>query len=88
MMRIWISMVVLIAAFAGARSALAGERVDETREASPDGFVRITVVRGDLVVEGWERDRIQVEGELDDETEEFIFDVSGGDGGDRSKVAT
>lgn len=79
MKRLGLFLLVLVAALAGARHSLAGERVNETRDASPDGFVRITVARGNLVVKGWDQNRIQVEGELDDEAEAFIFDVSRGD---------
>lgn len=60
-------------------SVSAGERVDETKAASADGFVRITVIRGDLDIEGWDRNEIRVRGELDDKTEEFIFEVTGDD---------
>ena len=55
------------------------QRVDETRDAKADGFVKITVVRGDIRIEGWDRDAIQVRGELDEQMEEFIFEVKGDD---------
>lgn len=60
-------------------SAWAGEResVDETRKVSPDGFVSIHITRGDLKVRGWDRHEIQVTGLLDEQTQEFVFDVSG-----------
>ena len=59
--------------------AMAGERVAETRDAAPDGFVRVTLVRGELDIQGWDKNQIEVRGELDDKAEEFIFDVSRGD---------
>lgn len=59
--------------------AHAGERVNETKDAAAEGYVRITLVRGDLDVEGWDRNAIQVRGDLDDQAEEFIFDVSRGE---------
>lgn len=52
------------------------QRVDESRPARADGFVRIAVVRGNLKVEGWDRDEIRVRGQLDERTREFIFDVN------------
>lgn len=51
------------------------QQVDETKAASPDGSVHINVVRGDLTIEGWGRQEIQVTGRLDEKTEEFVFDV-------------
>lgn len=55
------------------------QHVDETMEAAADGFVHVSVVRGDLKIEGWDREEIHVEGELDERTIEFIFDVNGND---------
>ncbi|MCB1644717.1 MAG: DUF4097 family beta strand repeat protein [Pseudomonadales bacterium] len=52
-------------------------RVDETRVAKSDGFVEISVVRGNLDIEGWGRDEISVEGRLDEQTREFVFDTDG-----------
>lgn len=67
----------LIALLMASTNALAArEKVDETREASADGFVRITIVRGQLDVEGWDRNEIRVTGQLDEQTKEFVFDVS------------
>ena len=51
--------------------------VDLTEDVSPDGFVSINVVRGEVRVEGWDRNEVQVRGTLDQETKQFIFDVSG-----------
>ncbi len=53
--------------------------VDETKKASSDGRVQITVERGDLEVRGWDKKEIRVTGELDEKTKEFIFDVDGDD---------
>ncbi|MEX0942533.1 MAG: DUF4097 family beta strand repeat-containing protein [Pseudomonadales bacterium] len=63
--------IALAATFAHAER----QSVDETRAVQSDGFVRIAVVRGNLKVEGWDRDEIRVRGELDERTREFIFDV-------------
>ncbi len=75
MKKVWLPIVFAVSA----PMAVASDRVDITQDASADGFVRITLVRGDLEIEGWNRNQVQVKGELDDQTEEFIFDVSGGD---------
>jgi DUF4097 and DUF4098 domain-containing protein YvlB len=58
---------------------LAGKRVDLSEAAKPDGFVKISIVRGDLIVEGWDKDEVSLVGTLDEKTEQFIFDVSGRD---------
>lgn len=72
--------VLIIVLLAACTSAFADrERVDETKDAGADGFVRITVVRGELTVEGWDRNAIRVRGLLDEQTREFVFDVEGND---------
>ncbi len=57
--------------------AWADEEVDETRSAEPDGIVEIINTRGNVVIEGWDENEVHVEGELDDLTEEFVFEVDG-----------
>lgn len=58
---------------------LAGKRIDLTEAAKPEGFVKISIVRGDLSVEGWDKDEVSLVGTLDEKTEQFVFDVSGRD---------
>jgi len=53
------------------------QRVDESKVAESDGLVRINVVRGEISVEGWDKNEVRVRGLLDEELEEFIFDVDG-----------
>ncbi len=53
----------------------AGESVDRELAASPDGVVEINNVRGEVRVEGWDRDAVQVRGELDDLAEGLEFTV-------------
>ena len=60
-----------------ATPALAGQSVDESRDARPDGTVEITVVRGKIEVEGWAKDKVHVKGELDEYLEAFTFEVDG-----------
>lgn len=57
--------------------ALAQSSVDEQKSAEADGYVRVKVVRGEVTVEGWDRDEVSVEGTLDEAMEKFIFDVKG-----------
>ena len=61
----------------GASAWAAQSSVDETKKASADGYVRIKVVRGEVEVEGWDRDEVSVVGSLDESMEEFIFEVKG-----------
>jgi len=58
-------------------TASAGEEVDLAEAAAPDGLVKIVNVRGDIRIEGWDREEITVKGELDDLAEELIFTVNG-----------
>jgi len=51
--------------------------VNQIRDASADGFVRINVVRGEVKVIGWEKNQVEVHGQLDEQVEEFIFEVDG-----------
>lgn len=57
--------------------AFAGESVDQTKEAAPKGLVDIMNTRGEVQVSGWDRDEVSVTGELDELTEEFVFEVDG-----------
>jgi DUF4097 and DUF4098 domain-containing protein YvlB len=55
----------------------AGEAVDKTLPVKPGGVVRIDNVRGQIAVEGWDRDEVSVKGTLDDQTKKFTFETSG-----------
>jgi len=55
----------------------AGEQVDRFLDVNPDGAVHIHNVRGDVAIKGWSDDRVRVSGDLDDLTEEFIFETDG-----------
>ncbi len=56
---------------------LAGDKVDSTLDTSPDGVVEIQNIRGEIKVVGWDKNEVRVSGELDDLTEEFIFEKDG-----------
>ncbi len=53
------------------------QSVDQRIEMPADGVVRITVVRGEVEVLGWDKNEIEVHGFLDEDTEKFIFKVDG-----------
>ena len=55
--------------------ARAGEDVDERRDVSPTGSVRIVNMRGGMEIVGWDRDEAYVSGELDDLSDGLRFEV-------------
>jgi len=55
----------------------AGESIDETKDASADGFVTVNVTRGEVEFRGWDKNAVRVVGTLDEETEEFRFERDG-----------
>ncbi len=57
--------------------ALGGEKVDMKMDADPSGEVVIDVVRGDVKVVGWDQAVVQVQGERDEKSEEFVFERDG-----------
>ena len=61
----------------GSVSGYGQESVRETKDASSDGYVRINVVRGEIKVEGWNKNEISVTGTLGESIKEFIFEVNG-----------
>jgi len=58
-------------------AATAGERVDESRVAASTGVVEIHNTRGEIDIRGWDKDQVEITGELDELAEELIFDVDG-----------
>lgn len=57
--------------------AMAGQRIDKSLEAPANALVDIHNVRGDIELRGWDQDRVQIRGILDEETREFIFEAKG-----------
>ena len=70
-------ILILLSALSFSLVSVARESVDETKNASASGFVKVSIVRGDLEVKGWDRDEIQVTGKLDEQTKNFVFRVDG-----------
>lgn len=75
MRRFLIELMVLVLVAVSGQALAARQKVDQTKDAAADGFVHILVVRGRLKVEGWDQDKIQVSGLLDEQTKEFVFNV-------------
>ncbi|GHF82404.1 DUF4097 family beta strand repeat-containing protein [Thalassotalea marina] len=57
--------------------ALAGEKVDKSLSAKDVTKVCIDNLRGEVKIKGWSKEQVDVSGELDDETEEFVFEKIG-----------
>lgn len=74
-MKSWIGITALVFTTMG---AIAGERVDENMKVDKDVYVDIEHTNGDAKVFGWDKDEVQVRGELDDKAKEFIFEKRGG----------
>ncbi|WP_440875026.1 DUF4097 family beta strand repeat-containing protein [Thalassotalea sp. PLHSN55] len=55
----------------------AGEKIDQSLSASGVSQIEIENVRGDIKVTGGSSDKVTVTGELDDQTEDFIFKQQG-----------
>ncbi len=66
---------LLAAGLMVSNAALARDSVNESKKASPKGDVQINVVRGELVIVGWDKNEISVSGKLDEKYKEFIFEV-------------
>lgn len=59
-----------------AATVMAGEDVEQVRDAAADGLVEVHNTRGEVSIIGWNRSQVSVEGELDDLSEGLQFDVS------------
>ena len=72
-----LSLAAIIGSLLTSITTMAGEDVDSSLDAEPDGSVRIINTRGDVDIHGWDKDEIRVAGELDSLAEELIFEVKG-----------
>ena len=68
---LFISAGLLLAATVNA------EEVNETLDAAADGTVEIYNTSGEVTVEGWSRNAVEVTGTLGEEVDEFIFERKG-----------
>ncbi|MDO6839099.1 DUF4097 family beta strand repeat-containing protein [Paraglaciecola chathamensis] len=60
-----------------ALSVSAGEKIDRSIEANPNGYVEIEHVNGKAEIKGWDKSQVQVKGELGENTERFVFERRG-----------
>lgn len=58
--------------------ALAGQKVDQVLTVLPDGKLFIDVSRGFVKVEGWDKETILIEGEIDDSVKELLVKTKQG----------
>jgi putative adhesin len=55
---------------------LAGEKINKVLEVSADAEVEVHNTRGNITIEGWDKNQVVVKGELDDLTERFVFETN------------
>jgi DUF4097 and DUF4098 domain-containing protein YvlB len=72
-----ISKLCLSALLMVSISVQAKQTVNETLDADPQGVVRVEHVSGKAKIIGWENSQVKVEGELGENTKEFIFERNG-----------
>ncbi len=73
-----IPLALLAAGLCLAAVAMAGERVDETRQVNADARIRIESLAGTLEVVGWDRNEVRLQGELDPKAKKL--EIKGGKG--------
>ncbi len=66
-------LVIIFTLMSG--SALAGEKINKVLDVSADAEVEIHNTRGNITIEGWDKNQVVVKGELDDLTEKFVFET-------------
>lgn len=57
--------------------ALAGQKIDQSMDVDGQSYIEIEHMNGSAVVKGWDKDEVQVTGELSENAEEFIFRRNG-----------
>lgn len=73
----YIQYVGLVCAMGVSAFVQAGEKVDKQLDVKDANQVSITNVKGKVFVKGWDKSEVSVKGELDDDTERFIFEQKG-----------
>ncbi|MCJ8269301.1 MAG: hypothetical protein MJK04_07840, partial [Psychrosphaera sp.] len=76
-MTIYQNVILTVSLLVSASFACAGEKVDRTIEVASNGSLYIDNTRGQLIVEGWDKPQIQLQGELDDSAKKLIFKRKG-----------
>lgn len=70
-------LLLSLAAFVAAAGAQAGTPIDKRAAVDPDGSVEVGNTAGSVKVTGWDRNEVQVTGELGDGTERLDFATDG-----------
>jgi len=70
-------LITLALLIATAGTALAQQRIDETKPASATGLVQIVNIAGSVKITGWDRNEVRVTGTLGEGTERLDFTVEG-----------
>lgn len=58
-------------------SGAAAEEINQTKDAQADGRVDVSNLSGSVEVTGWDRNKVEITGEIGDDVDNFIFEVSG-----------
>jgi DUF4097 and DUF4098 domain-containing protein YvlB len=69
--------VAILALAVGGGSALAGDEINESGQASENGIVYIENLAGSIKVKGWNKDRVEVTGTLDEKAKRLDFEAGG-----------
>jgi hypothetical protein len=64
--------ILLVSLVLFSTAGWSGETIDETLDVKPEGRIYIELVRGDIVIKGWNKNQVKVSGELDDEAEDYL----------------
>jgi hypothetical protein len=70
-------LITLALLIATAGTALAQQRIDETKPASATGLVKIVNIAGSVKITGWDRNEVRVTGTLGEGTERLDFIAEG-----------
>ncbi|MBC3766845.1 DUF4097 family beta strand repeat-containing protein [Neptunicella marina] len=57
--------------------ALAGQQIDKSLDADPDGYVQIENLTGQVKLVGWDNPQVKISGEIDDKARDLIFERDG-----------
>jgi len=72
-------LITLISLAVFSSPAMARKSVDETLSVNPNSKVSISVIRGDVDIQSWDKSEVRVSGDLDGATKKFIFETDGDD---------
>jgi hypothetical protein len=70
-------MSLIALAFVSFAYVVCAQSVDESRDVSADGIVKIKNLRGEIKIEGWDQAEVRIQGGLDELTTGLRFEVDG-----------